>query len=135
MANRLGKDAKLSRTELEMYKLHDYLKVYYGVQIDETNLNMPLVEHMAESNIFRLTRWSARLDEFSTNDIHEAYGLSFNEFMDMPTVKIEYMLSLARKRKEDERRASETAKRKAEKEKNLSMPDIGVNGFNKLDMY
>lgn len=133
LAESLGRDAKLSRTELQMLLEHNYLQEYFGLKVDRFNLNMPLVEMMPEANIFRLTRWSSRVEEFATNNIHATFGLSLADFLNLPTVQVEHLLYIRRKQAEEERRLSEKAKREADARAANELPPGGITGFTQLD--
>lgn len=133
LAKSLGTTARLSRVQLDMLLQHNYLQEYYGLKVDPHNLKMPLVEWMPESNVFGLTRWSTRAEEFATNEIYATYGLSLTEFLNLPSAKVDHLLYLRRQQKVEERAARDKAKLEAERKVKTELPTSGVAGFNQLD--
>lgn len=133
LAGSLDQKSKLTRVQLDMLLLHNYLQEYYGLKVDPYNLKMPLVEYLPESSAFGLTRWSTRAEEFATNEIYATYGLSLTEFLNLPSAQADHLLYLRRQQKVEERAARDKAKLEAERKVKTELPTSGVAGFNQLD--
>ena len=101
----------------KLFMLEIYLQDYLGYEITERETAVRLFAMIPKEDYRTNSRENLRREQYKANRIKEDYGLNLNEFMELPTYRMEDILADQRKILEEERKIREKAKIAAEREK------------------
>lgn len=77
---------KLTSIGLQLL-LRNYYETYYGLQnyatVSETN-PIPHIAFLDEEDVFEVSAWRERLASFRKAKVHQTFGVSWNEFLELP---------------------------------------------------